>query len=76
MAGSHARDAADATPAEVRHDFARYRCAGQNPVADEITYPADIEAAPGSASARKTPGMQLATDLSDRHVSAKDYARR
>jgi hypothetical protein len=40
-----ARDADDATRSAVRQDFARYRCAGYNPVADEINYPADIEAA-------------------------------
>ena len=42
---SNARDPGDATRAVVRGDLAAYRCAGYNPVADEINYPADVEAA-------------------------------
>ncbi|WP_250536601.1 DUF4148 domain-containing protein [Caballeronia sp. AZ10_KS36] len=35
----------DSTREQVRSDLDRYRCAGYNPVADEITYPNDIDAA-------------------------------
>jgi hypothetical protein len=35
----------DATRAAVQDELAAYRCAGYNPVADEINYPADVEAA-------------------------------
>jgi hypothetical protein len=37
--------ATGATRERVRQDLAQYRCAGFNPMADEITYPADVEAA-------------------------------
>ncbi|WP_350029629.1 DUF4148 domain-containing protein [Caballeronia sp. ATUFL_M1_KS5A] len=33
----------DSTRAQVRKDLATFRCAGFDPVADEITYPADVE---------------------------------
>ncbi|WP_036025489.1 DUF4148 domain-containing protein [Paraburkholderia dilworthii] len=42
---NNTRDAGDATRAAVHDDLAAYRCAGYNPVADEINYPADVEAA-------------------------------
>ncbi|WP_248323046.1 DUF4148 domain-containing protein [Caballeronia sp. Sq4a] len=38
-------DPNDSTREQVRSDLARYRCAGYNPVADEITYPNDVDAA-------------------------------
>ncbi|MDR5784428.1 DUF4148 domain-containing protein [Caballeronia sp. LZ065] len=31
--------------AQVQRELEVYRCAGFNPVADEITYPADVDAA-------------------------------
>ncbi|QSN63078.1 DUF4148 domain-containing protein [Caballeronia sp. M1242] len=38
-------DSKDSTREQVRSDLDRYRCAGYNPIADEITYPNDIDAA-------------------------------
>ncbi|WP_244849484.1 DUF4148 domain-containing protein [Caballeronia sp. SL2Y3] len=38
-------DSTDPTREQVRSDLDRYRCAGYNPVADEITYPNDVDAA-------------------------------
>jgi hypothetical protein len=40
-----AEDTNGLTRAQVRQDLAAYRCAGFNPVADEITYPADVDLA-------------------------------
>jgi hypothetical protein len=39
-----ASDNSGLSRAQVQQDLATYRCAGFNPVADEITYPADVEA--------------------------------
>jgi len=35
----------DSTRDQVRQDLAQYRCAGYNPIADEIDYPNDVDAA-------------------------------
>jgi hypothetical protein len=37
--------AEDSTRAHVQKDLATLRCAGFDPIADEITYPADVERA-------------------------------
>ncbi|MDR5857698.1 DUF4148 domain-containing protein [Caballeronia sp. LZ062] len=42
---SNAAHSAKSKREQVREDLARYRCAGYNPVADEITYPNDVDAA-------------------------------
>lgn len=42
---ARALDSTGLSRAQVQQDLATYRCAGFNPVADEITYPADVEAA-------------------------------
>jgi hypothetical protein len=46
-----ATDGAVGTRAQVRNDLATYRCAGFDPVADEITYPADVERAEARVAA-------------------------
>ena len=38
-----ATDGGDSTRAQVQKDLTTYRCAGFDPVADEITYPSDVE---------------------------------
>ncbi len=42
---------------QVQQDLARYRCAGFNPVADETSYPADVE----RAGARLSQGTDCTT---------------
>ncbi|MEZ2354876.1 DUF4148 domain-containing protein [Caballeronia sp. RCC_10] len=46
------------TRAQVRKDLATYRCAGFDPISDEITYPADVE----RAQARVAAGEDCASD--------------
>ncbi|WP_404980255.1 MULTISPECIES: DUF4148 domain-containing protein [unclassified Caballeronia] len=41
------------TRSQVQKDLATYRCAGFDPVADEITYPADVERAEARVNAGK-----------------------
>jgi len=41
----------DSTRAQVQKDLATYRCAGFDPVADEITYPSDVERAKARVAA-------------------------
>jgi hypothetical protein len=41
----------DSTRAHVQAELATYRCAGFDPVADEITYPADVERAEARVAA-------------------------
>ncbi|WP_370653507.1 DUF4148 domain-containing protein [Caballeronia sp. Lep1P3] len=48
-----ATGADDSTRAHVQRDLATYRCAGFDPVADEITYPADVERAEARVAAGK-----------------------
>ena len=43
----------DSTRAHVQEDLATYRCAGFDTVADEITYPADVERAEARVAAGK-----------------------
>ncbi|WP_244818065.1 DUF4148 domain-containing protein [Caballeronia sp. Lep1P3] len=68
--GAHAAssdNASDPTREAVRNDLAQYRCAGYNPIADEINYPNDVDAArerlqhagcepPNAAPGRHKPG--------------------
>ncbi|MDR5740798.1 MULTISPECIES: DUF4148 domain-containing protein [unclassified Caballeronia] len=56
----------DATRERIQQDLAQYRCAGFNPMADEITYPADVEAATQRLQTSGCPNSDAAGNSSKR----------